>query len=434
MESQALLGTLTIGTKKSSVEANTILLLGLTVPSHRQLTLKFSNDATAHSLVMHDGSRTTEPLLIICNLCSDFGYKALLGERSLPAVQASVISFLEMALTGTVGVSLPAHLEERSFLAGSILTVADIAMYFHLSTVKKVDISAMGNDVRRWYSCVAEIVAGYVDTISSDESRKLVKMPKAPEPFPDDSPGSVNFVKPGDDLPMPGSSSAPGAAGAAGLKKGDKKDGPDGGKKELTEEQKARAKAAAEKKAAKKKEKAKAPAPAPAATADYDFSALDIRVGKILKAWEHESAEKLYCEEIDVGEEKPRQIASGLRPFYKLEEMQNRRVIVLCNLKARNLVGFPSHGMVMCASSPDHTQVEFVEPPEDAPIGERITVEGCEGEPETEQKIAKKKIFEKLVGDLKTIEGGVASYKGKAFMTTKGPAKAAKGMVGGGVS
>lgn len=71
---------------------------------------------------------------------------------------------------------------------------------------------------------------------------------------------------------------------------------------------------------------------------EFNISALDIRVGQIIKAWPHESADKLYCEEINPGEDKLRLIASGLRPFYSLEEMQNQRVLVLCNLKSRNLV------------------------------------------------------------------------------------------------
>lgn len=45
---------------------------------------------------------------------------------------------------------------------------------------------------------------------------------------------------------------------------------------------------------------------------------------------------RLYCEEIDVGEESPRLIASGLVPHYSLEEMQGRTVVVMCNLKVRN--------------------------------------------------------------------------------------------------
>ena len=200
---------------------------------------------------------------------------------------------------------------------------------------------------------------------------------------------------------------------------------------EMTEEQK---KAAAEKRAKAKAEKAAKKAKQPKAKqqaappAELNISALDIRVGKILKAWNHEEAEKLYCEEVDVGEDKPRQIASGLRPFYKLEEMQGRTVLVLCNLKARNLVGFPSHGMVMCASNDDHTKVEFAVPPEGAKIGERVMFEGHDGEPEAENKVAKKKMFEKLAPDLKTNADGVIEWKGATSKTTAGPCKAVNGM------
>lgn len=115
---------------------------------------------------------------------------------------------------------------------------------------------------------------------------------------------------------------------------------------------------------------------------EIDISQLDIRVGVITKAWEHPEADKLFCEEIDIGEESgPRQIASGLRAHYSVDDLVGQRVLVLANLKARKLVGFASHGMVMCVSSEDGSKVEFVEPPADAAIGERIMVEGFEGEP-----------------------------------------------------
>ncbi len=115
---------------------------------------------------------------------------------------------------------------------------------------------------------------------------------------------------------------------------------------------------------------------------EIDISKLDIRVGVITKAWNHEEADKLFCEEIDIGEESgPRQIASGLRAHYKLEDLEGQRVLVLANLKTRKLVGFPSHGMVLCAASEDGSKVEFIEPPADAKIGERISCEGFHGEP-----------------------------------------------------
>ena len=155
------------------------------------------------------------------------------------------------------------------------------------------------------------------------------------------------------------------------------------------------------------------------------ITALDIRVGRIIKVWEHEEADKLFCEEIDVGEDEPRQVASGLRPYMNAEDMEGRKVLVLCNLKERKMVGFPSHGMVLCASNADHTEVKFVNPPVDAKVGERVTVpdfdfEGEEGQPYAENKVGKKKVFEKLAPFLVTNKYGVPEFLGRPFMTSAG--------------
>lgn len=81
-----------------------------------------------------------------------------------------------------------------------------------------------------------------------------------------------------------------------------------------------------------------------------DFTKLDIRVGQIVKVWNHESADKLYCEQVELAEDTgPREIASGLRDFYSLEEMQGRKVLVVCNLKAAKMKDFMSNGMVLAA-------------------------------------------------------------------------------------
>lgn len=69
--------------------------------------------------------------------------------------------------------------------------------------------------------------------------------------------------------------------------------------------------------------------------------------------WNHEDAERLYCEEIDVGEDAPRQIASGLREHVSLEEMQGSLVLVVCNLRPAKLAGFVSNGMVLAAKGSD---------------------------------------------------------------------------------
>lgn len=59
-----------------------------------------------------------------------------------------------------------------------------------------------------------------------------------------------------------------------------------------------------------------------AANAEISVSQLDIRVGQITKVQKHPDADSLYLEEIDVGEDAPRTVVSGLVKYIPLEEMQ----------------------------------------------------------------------------------------------------------------
>ena len=163
--------------------------------------------------------------------------------------------------------------------------------------------------------------------------------------------------------------------------------------------------------------------------ANYDgppITALDIRVGLITNAWDHPDSDKLYCEEIDVGEDEPRNVASGLRSFYSsASDLVGRKVLVVCNLKERKLAGFPSHGMVLCSSNEEHTEVKIIAAPVDSKIGERATVPGWDydsedGQPYKENKIGKKKIFEALAPYLKTDEYGTPGFLGMPFVTSGG--------------
>ncbi|CAM6050456.1 unnamed protein product [Sphagnum compactum] len=155
---------------------------------------------------------------------------------------------------------------------------------------------------------------------------------------------------------------------------------------------------------------------------DTNVSVLDIRVGLIKKVWKHPSADTLYVEEIDIGEGNVRQVVSGLVKFLTLEQMQNRKVLVLRNVKPGKVRDVSSSGLVLCASNTDHTQCEPVMPPDGAWIGERITVAGYEEGSSSPEEILnpKKKQFENLQPDLTTDDAGVANYQGKPFMTTAG--------------
>jgi glutaminyl-tRNA synthetase len=170
-------------------------------------------------------------------------------------------------------------------------------------------------------------------------------------------------------------------------------------------------------------------------TAEMDISRLDIRVGRVLKVWKHETADRLFCEEIDLGEEGgPRQIASGMVGHITAEEFENRRVLVVCNLPPKNAMGFNSHGMVLGAKDADG-RMELLEPPSGAKVGERITVEGFTGEPASATWMKKKKALGKILADCRTSEGDArtACFRGKAFMTSAGPV-VAPSMAGAAIS
>ena len=189
-----------------------------------------------------------------------------------------------------------------------------------------------------------------------------------------------------------------------------------------------------EKKQAAKQNAGKARGGAPADPNLPDICKLEFKVGIITKAWVHPDADRLYCEEIDCGEEWPRQIASGLRAHYNLDEMQGQRLLVVANLKAKNLVGFKSHGMVLCAAetNADGTEkVEFVEPPEGAPLGEIVTFEGLPTPaPFTPSQVEKKKLFATCMDGMKTNDQCQGTFNGAVFMTTAGACKA-KSIKGG---
>ncbi|KAJ7980531.1 putative Methionine-tRNA ligase [Quillaja saponaria] len=170
----------------------------------------------------------------------------------------------------------------------------------------------------------------------------------------------------------------------------------------------------------KKKQPAKSAKTQATAELEISITRLDIRVGLIVKAQKHPDADSLYVEEIDVGEGQTRTVVSGLVKHIPLEEMQNRKVCVLCNLKPATMRGIKSQAMVLAASN-DNT-VELVDPPSSARVGERVTFPGFEGEPD-EMLNPKRKVWETLQVDLRTNADLVACYKGVPLTTSAGICK-----------
>ena len=433
------------------------------------LQIKLSTKGKSVSLSILDGTKTlTERNAILRSLCGTIllnrldkypfcllgGYSEAVKSSSEAAmVIASISSYMSIAAMVRSGDKkeerivneLNEVLQDNAFLIGATCkpTLADYDLFYALSEKNCLSAEVVTKDMihlRRW---IVAVQASISELVAVNGPSSLKGVPEVDVPtlefgisecvpvffYEEDDAGA------GADTPASASAGSSGPAapaeGKAAAASADADAGANSAKKMPTEAEKKaaiekRAKKAAEK--AKKKPKEKHGGGGATPAAELNVTALDIRVGKIIEVWEHDSSDKLWCEKIDLGESEPRQVLSGLRAFYKKEEMEGKHVLVLYNLKKRNLAGVPSHGMVLCATNADHTAVEFVIPPEGAKIGERVNFEGLTGDPEPENKLAKKKMLEKLAPDLKTNGDGVVVWKGIKSVTSAGPCVASKGM------
>jgi methionyl-tRNA synthetase len=80
---------------------------------------------------------------------------------------------------------------------------------------------------------------------------------------------------------------------------------------------------------------------------DY-FRKLDIRIGRIIEAEKVKGSKKLIKLVVDIGDEM-RQIVSGIAEDYEPEELKNKLVVVLTNLKPAKFMGVESKGMILAA-------------------------------------------------------------------------------------
>ena len=101
---------------------------------------------------------------------------------------------------------------------------------------------------------------------------------------------------------------------------------------------------------------------------EYDtFALMDLRVGHVLTAERVPKSKKLIKMSVDLGFE-TRTILGGIGLAYAPEELVDRQVVVVANLAPRPLMGFVSHGMLLCASD-ESSKPYLVAPPDDAKPG-----------------------------------------------------------------
>ena len=102
-----------------------------------------------------------------------------------------------------------------------------------------------------------------------------------------------------------------------------------------------------------------------------DFKKVDIAVGKILSAEKVPDTDKLLKLEVDLAEEKPRQIISGISLFFPdCSLLVGKKCMFVTNLEPRMIKGLESQGMILAVSTEDG-KFSLLEPNDEIPVGTR---------------------------------------------------------------
>jgi methionyl-tRNA synthetase len=99
------------------------------------------------------------------------------------------------------------------------------------------------------------------------------------------------------------------------------------------------------------------------------FSALDLRLAKVITAERVEGTERLLKIQIDIGNE-PRQIVAGLGDQYSPEDLIGETIAVIVNLQPRKIRGIESRGMLLAAAL--GKKASLLKPDKDFPPGSKI--------------------------------------------------------------
>ena len=101
-----------------------------------------------------------------------------------------------------------------------------------------------------------------------------------------------------------------------------------------------------------------------------EFGKMQFQVGEIIACEEVKKSKKLLCSQVKIGSQ-VKQIVSGIKAYYKPEEMVGKKVMVLVNLKPAKLAGVLSEGMLLCAEDAEG-KLALMTPEKEMPAGAEI--------------------------------------------------------------
>jgi len=101
---------------------------------------------------------------------------------------------------------------------------------------------------------------------------------------------------------------------------------------------------------------------------------LDLRVAEVVEIREHPEADKLFILKVNLGSEQ-RQIVAGLREHYQKEELLNKKIVVVCNLKPAKLKGKLSQGMLLAGEKDNQVGILYADKSDS---GDAVTIEDAD--------------------------------------------------------
>jgi len=90
------------------------------------------------------------------------------------------------------------------------------------------------------------------------------------------------------------------------------------------------------------------------------FFETSLKLGTVIEATEVKKSKKLLLLQVDIGEEKPRQVVAGIKEWYSADSLLNTQVCVVANLKPAKLMGMKSEGMLLAVK--DESGLSLIRP------------------------------------------------------------------------
>lgn len=159
----------------------------------------------------------------------------------------------------------------------------------------------------------------------------------------------------------------------------------------------------------------------PVASDELSPHRLDLRVGEVLSVAEHPSADTMWVLSValDAPPAPPRTVVANLRPAVDRERLLGLRGVFLCNAKPSKWRGVESAALLVCAA-----KVAPVLAPQAASAGQRVAFEGLAPRlqqlPPDAQLHPKKKLWERLLADMRVNRDGIVEWRGLEMCTDAG--------------